>query len=298
MVLAPLAGFTDSPYRRIARDHGAALVFTELISAEGVVRRNRKTLDLARFTPGERPLGIQLFGKDPDAMGEAAAIVEDMGPDLIDINLGCCAQRICSNGGGASLLKDLDAVEKIAASIVSRVRLPVSAKIRLGWDDAGKNYIETLKCLEGAGVSLISVHGRTRAQKYSSSADWDAIAEIAGRAAVPVIGNGDIRSHNEAAKRLRNSGCAGVMIGRAAVGNPWIFSGKKPDTREMVGLIKNHLTLMRDYYGDYGVVLMRKHLVKYIHCIRNASALRNRIMNTLDFDEVLSLLDTIEADAA
>jgi len=297
-VLAPLAGFTDSPYRRIARDHGAALVFTELISAEGVVRGNRKTLDLARFTPGERPLGIQLFGKDPDTMGEAAAIVEEMGPDLIDINLGCCAQRICSNGGGASLLKDVDDVEKIAASIVSRVRLPVSAKIRLGWDEAGKNYIETLKCLEGAGVSLISVHGRTRAQKYSSSADWDAIAEIAGRASVHANGHGDIRSHKEAGERLRVSGCAGVMIGRAAVGNPWIFSGREPDAREKVRLVKAHLGLMREYYGDYGVVLMRKHLVKYIHGTRNASVLRSRIMNTVDFDEVLALLDTLEADAA
>ncbi len=293
MVLAPLAGYTDSPYRRLARSHGAAMVFTELISAEGIVRNSAKTLDLTRFTGEERPVGIQLFGKDPEVMGEAALRIEELAPDLIDINLGCCAQRICSNGGGASLLRDLGLVEKIVTAIINKVSLPVSAKIRLGWDENSKNYRETVKCLEGTGIALISVHGRTRAQKYGNSADWTAIKEIAEQARVPVVGNGDIRSFDEARTRLKESGCSAVMIGRGAIGNPWIFSGVFPDTGEMISQIKRHLRLMRDYYGEYGTILMRKHLVKYIHGIRNAAVIRGKIMVTADYNEVTELLDSI-----
>ncbi|HPA73110.1 MAG TPA: tRNA-dihydrouridine synthase family protein, partial [Spirochaetota bacterium] len=228
LILAPMAGYTDSVYRRIARRHGAALTVTELISAEGIVRLNKKTKKLLHFTDAERPLGIQIFGNSPEVMGEAARAVGEMGPDLIDINMGCCSQKVCQSGMGAALLKDPAALGRIAESVVKSVRLPVSAKIRIGWDFASRNYREVVSALEGAGVDFITVHGRTRSQMYSGEADWDIIGEIASASRLPIVGNGDIGSHGEALRRLAESGCAAVMVGRGAVGNPWVFSGKAP----------------------------------------------------------------------
>ncbi|HPQ53524.1 MAG TPA: tRNA-dihydrouridine synthase family protein, partial [Spirochaetota bacterium] len=167
LFLAPLAGLTDSPFRRIARQHGASLVFTELISVEGIVRDNRKTMELLKFCEDERPLGMQIFGSNPVRMGEAAKIVTEQGPDLIDINMGCCVQKVCSSGSGAALLRDPIQVNAVAQAVVKNTHLPVTAKIRLGWDDDSRNYRDVVKSLEDAGVSMISVHGRTRAQKYT-----------------------------------------------------------------------------------------------------------------------------------
>lgn len=294
LVLAPMAGFTDSPYRRIARRYGAALVYTELVSAEGIVRGNRKTLDLTRFSPEEKPIAIQLFGKDPAVMAEAARRVESLGPNLIDINMGCSAPRVCSGGSGAGLLQNPPLAGAIAAAVAGAVRIPVSAKIRIGWDGSSRNYRELLPRLEEAGISLMAVHGRTRAQKYTGQADWEAIAEIASLSRVPVIGNGDIRSHADALERLRTSGCAAVMVGRAAIGNPWIFSEAEPSVSDLAEEVRTHLRLMRDFYGERGIILMRKHLARYFHGFRHAARLRGELVRAASFEEAVSLIDRYE----
>lgn len=291
LVLAPMAGYTDSVYRRIARRHGAALTVTELISAEGIVRLNKMTRKLLRFTEEERPLGIQIFGKNPETMGEAARVVESMGPDLIDINMGCCAQKVCHHGMGAALLKDPAALGRIAESVVKSVSLPVSAKIRIGWDLSSRNYRDVVAALEDAGVDFIAVHGRTRSQMYTGQADWAIIGEIAAASGLPIIGNGDIASHEDAVRKMGESGCAAVMIGRGAVGNPWIFSGKSPSFAEMVDQMKEHLSMMIDCYGEYGIIISRKHLVKYLHGFHNAAKVRQSLLRSTDFSEICAMLD-------
>jgi tRNA-dihydrouridine synthase B len=293
LMLAPIAGFFDSPCRRIARRHGAGLTVTELVSAEGIVRMNRKTADLLRFHPEERPIAIQIFGNRPDLMAEAAAIAEGLGPDFIDINMGCPARRICNSGSGAALILDPDMMHDIAAAMVKRVKLPVTAKIRIGWDDERRGYRDGVKALEDAGVAAIFVHGRTRAQQYAGTADWDVITEIAEMARVPVVGNGDIRSHAEALERMASSGCPAVMIGRGAIGNPWIFSGREPSFAEVVAQIKEHLDVMIDFYGDRGIMLMRKHIVRYIHAFRGARHVRRDLVVSEDRGEIHRILDSL-----
>ena len=296
LVLAPMAGYTDSPFRSIAKKHGASLVFTELISADGIVRMNRKTLSLIRFTDEERPIGIQIFGKDPDIMSRATSIVEELKPDLIDINIGCSTRKVYRSGSGAALLKDPELLGSIITSITKKVTLPVSAKIRIGDDDQHRNYIDIVKLLQDSGVSLISVHGRTRSQKFSGEADWEVIREIKEIAYVPVIGNGDIKSYSEAKEKLIFSGCDAVMIGRGAIGNPWIFSGYEPTIKETIDQIKKHLKMMVDFYGERGIKLVRKHIAKYIYGIENAGKIRYSLMNSESKDEILSLLESLSSD--
>ena len=296
LVLAPMAGYTDSIFRRIARRHGAALTFTELISAEGIVRNNKKTIKLWDFTDEERPLGIQIFGKKADVMAEAARVVESLGPELIDINMGCCARKVCRSGMGAALLRNPAELGRIASSVVRAVDLPVSAKIRIGWDYSEINYREVTTALEDAGIAFVSVHGRTKSQMYTGSADWRIISEIAGYSKIPVIGNGDITCHREALERLGTSGCAAVMIGRGAVGNPWIFNGTSPAFEEMVSLVKEHLAMMTDYYGKKGVILMRKYLVKYIHGFPNAAKFRVSLLRAEEAVDIGNILDGLVKD--
>lgn len=294
ILLAPLAGLTDLPFRLICHQHGAGMVFSELISAEGIVRNNPKTIDLLRISDEERPVSIQIFGHKPDVMAEAAKFVETLNPTAIDINMGCCAPKVCRGNSGAALLKDLDVLYKVASSVVKSVSIPVSAKIRIGWDSDSKNYLDTVSTLQDAGIAFISVHGRTKQQKYTGLADWEIISEIAEHANVPIVGNGDILTYNDALKRLKESGCSAVMIGRAAVGNPWIFSNKTPSLTERLNLIKKHLDMMIDYYGDYGIILMRKHIVKYIHGFRNSSSVRGKLVLAKSRQEIHDLLKLIE----
>ncbi|MCP4129866.1 MAG: tRNA dihydrouridine synthase DusB [bacterium] len=295
LVLAPIAGYTDSPFRRIARRHGAGFVVTELISSEGVVRKNKKTMELLRFHEEERPFGIQLFGNSAEVMADAAVMIEELKPDFIDLNMGCPATKVCKSGmgSGSALLLDPLKVENIAKNVVHRVKVPVTAKIRLGWDDTTLNYRDNVKALEAAGVSLIAVHGRTRAQRYKGKADWNAIKEINELAAVPVVGNGDICSYEEAMDRLRFTGCPVVMIGRGAIGKPWVFSGKEPTIQEQVEHIMEHLELMIEFYGDRGIILMRKHMVKYIHDFRNASKIRGKLVISTDKGEIYEILSEL-----
>lgn len=291
LVLAPLAGYTDSPFRRIARRNGAGIVFTELISSEGVARRIGKSLDLLKFTEEERPIGIQLFGKNPEVMGEAARIAEQAGPDMIDINFGCSVRRVVRSGSGAALLEDPVKLGAVAEAVVKSVKIPVSAKIRTGSDERNKNYLEILHVLQDSGISLLTVHGRTRAQAFKGSADWSVIGEIAENAIIPVIGNGDISTHKEARSRLESSRCSAVMIGRGAVGNPWIFSGHEPGWNEIVNQINEHLEMMVEAYGEKGIILMRKHIVKYIRKRKNSAKLRALLVRAETAEEINRILD-------
>jgi tRNA-dihydrouridine synthase B len=291
IILAPMAGYSDSPYRRIAKSHGSALVYTELISAEGVVRANRKTGDLLRFYEDERPVGIQLFGGDPHVMAEAAKRVGDLNPDFIDINMGCSVRRVLNGRSGAALLSNPEILGKISYEVVKSVNLPVSAKIRIGIDAQNLNYPEIINILQDSGISFITVHGRTRSQAFRGEADWDAIRKIKSSSKVPVIGNGDVKSYAEAMARLESSGCDAVMIGRAAIGNPWIFSGYIPGSMEIAEQIKKHLDLMMDFYGEKGIILFRKHVVKYIRGMKDSAKLRSELVNATRKTEIIDIID-------
>lgn len=269
------------------------MVYTELISAEALIRNNKKTFKLMEIFPDEVPVAIQIFGNNPEAIARGAAIAAESKPALIDINMGCCAQKVCSSGSGAALLKSPETVYKTAHMTVAASPLPVTAKIRIGWDMDRLNYLEVVDALEKGGIKAITVHGRTRAQQYSGKADWDIIEEIAGHATVPVIGNGDITTHDEAIAKLETSACHAVMIGRAALGNPWIFSGKEPTLEQRVETVKRHILDMIDYYGEYGLILSRKHTVKYFHQIRNASNIRKHLVTSESLSDTLSLLDSL-----
>lgn len=294
LVLAPIAGFTDSPFRRICVSHGCGLTMTELISAEGIVRKNKKTMDLLKFSEGERPFAIQIFGRKPDTLAAAAEVVETLSPDLIDINMGCPARKVVGSGNGSALLKDPALIAKIAGAVVKRTSLPVSAKIRIGWDESTLNYLDVVKALEDSGISLIIVHGRTRAQQYSGRADWNVIKEIREKSSVPVIGNGDIDSYGKALEMMEFSGCPAVMIGRGAIGNPWIFSGRTPEPAEIFDTVKLHLDLMLDEYGERGIHMMRKHIVRYIHSTKNAARARSAIVHAVSRDEIFDILNDLE----
>jgi len=293
LILAPIAGYTDRTYRKICIKHGCALTVTELISAEGIVRNDKKTKDMMLFSNDERPLAIQIFGNKPDVMGAAAAKVAQLKPDIIDINMGCPAKKVCGSGNGAALLKDPDLIFRITESVVKSVSIPVTAKIRIGWDNDSLNYLEVINALEAGGVSFITVHGRTRSQHYSGYANWDIIREICSKANVPIVGNGDIDSYEKAYEMMNFAGCKAVMIGRGSIGNPWIFTGKIPTINEIITQIKEHFNLMIDDYGDRAILMMRKHIVKYIHGIRNAARVRREIVTVTNKDELFNILDTM-----
>jgi tRNA-dihydrouridine synthase B len=234
LFLAPMAGVTDAIFRQLCKEYGADVLTTEFVSAEGILHRNERTADFVEFDPGlERPLGVQLFGGDPEKLAEAArAVIDWVRPDFIDLNFGCPVNKVVSKNGGSSLLRDCPLLEKVALAVVKAVghshpEIPVTAKIRIGWDEKTINAPAVARLLEGCGITRLAVHGRTKAQGYSGQADWDVIAEVAASVAIPVIGNGDVASAMDVRRRRDTSGVAGVMIGRAAMSGPWLFAQAK-----------------------------------------------------------------------
>ncbi len=224
LYLAPMAGFTDSPFRRLCKEQGADVLVTEFANAEGLVRGTEAVWQDLYFTPAERPLGVQLFGGDPALMAEAARqVVARLRPDFVDLNFGCPADKVTCRNAGSSLLRDLPLLEKIAAAVVRAVDVPVTAKIRLGWDERSIVAPEAARCLAGAGICALAVHGRTKEQGYRGGADWAVIAAVAEAVAIPVIGNGSVDAPEMAARQRRDTALAGLMVGRAALGYPWIF---------------------------------------------------------------------------
>jgi tRNA-dihydrouridine synthase B len=225
LFLAPMAGVTDSVFRRLCKEQGADVMVSEFVSADGILHRNERTREMIFFQPAERPLGVQLFGADPDKMAAAAqSVVEWVQPDFIDLNFGCPVNKVVCKHGGSALLRDCPLLEKVASTVVRKLHpFPVTAKIRLGWDQNSVNALQTSKILEDAGIQAIAIHGRTKDQGYSGDADWDQIARVATEVSIPVIGNGDLRSVTDIARRIRETRVRGLMIGRAAMNNPWIF---------------------------------------------------------------------------
>ena len=274
--LAPMAGVTDTPYRILAQEMGCAMAFAEMVSVLGIHFRNEKTLAMLETVPEERPLVMQLFGARPEPVAEAAVYVESLGcADVIDFNMGCPAPKIVKNGAGSALLKEPERAGEILAALVKATKLPVTVKMRIGWDESSINAVEMAKRAEAVGVAAIAVHGRTREQYYKGHSDWSMIAAVKHAVKVPVIANGDIRTTADLARVFRETECDGVMIGRAAQGNPWIFRAFRsfletgveippPTIAERGALILRHLDMLIQYKGDYiGAREMRKHATWY-----------------------------------
>lgn len=270
LILSPMAGFSDLPFRLIAREMGSALSISEFAPAISIPHRTMEETRRLKFNTTERPMIHQIFGNDTQHFVRAVEHIagEKMQPDGIDVNMGCSVKKVAHKGSGAGLLKDLDQAGKIVNALVRLNLFPVSAKIRLGWDTDSRNYIDTARMLESEGAWAVFVHGRTRRQGYSGEADWDAIGEVATAVDIPVFGNGDIQNYEQAMGRIKNYGVYGVLIGRAARGNPWIFSGEgKEDLsyNERLPLILRHLELMQEFYGsEEAAKLFRKHLALYL----------------------------------
>ena len=267
--LAPLAGYSDAPLRLIAAECGADFAFTGLVSADGLVRGGAGSAALMGRLAGEAPLGVQIFGAAPDHLGRAAAIAAGSGADFIDLNFGCPVKKVIRRNGGVSIMRDLDLMERIVRAVVASVDLPVTAKIRSGWSDEERNFIEAGRLLESCGAAAVTLHPRPRSQGFSGRARWEDIAALRAELAIPVIANGDIRTLADHAEVTRLTGCAIAMIGRGALGNPWIFREIKDAARgrppretgidERLDTIERHLALMVDFFGeDRGVREMRK----------------------------------------
>jgi len=273
LILAPLSGYNDQPFRRLCLEFGAALVYTGLLSASAILYGSKRSEEMLRFHPDEHPLACQLFGSDVEILEKAARAVETLDIDVLDFNIGCAEPKIVKGGHGAALLKDPALIGRIVTRLVDTVRVPVTGKIRLGWDDDSRNYLEVARILEDSGAAMIAVHGRTAAQQYTGLADWDAIAEVKQAVRIPVLASGDVKCAADIPRIQAHTGCDGVMIGRAAIGNPWIFYRPEGRVRDLpdiplaerVPVITEHLRRMVDFHGEYlGIRRFRKHLRRYL----------------------------------
>lgn len=302
VALAPMAGITDLPFRLISRRMGAGMTVSEMVSAKGLLYKNVKTTDMLQIDPGERPTAIQLFGSVPDELAEAARIVEASGADMIDFNMGCPVPKIVNNGEGSSLMKNPKLAHDILAAMVRTVKIPVTVKFRAGWDEEHLNAVEIAKAVEAAGVSCIAVHGRTRVQFYEGKANWSIIGDVKKAVGIPVFGNGDIVSVESGLRMISETNVDGLMVGRGADGNPWIFrelaaalTGKEipkaPSLEERLSLAREHLQMLIDFKGEYiSVKEMRRHISAYLKGMPHAAEFRARFhkMNTqVEFENLL-----------
>lgn len=297
-----MAGVTDAPFRIIAVEMGCALVYTEMVSAKGVLCAPAQTLRIAEFSETERPIGIQLFGSDAVILARGAETCARLQPDFIDINMGCPVKKVTGKGEGCALMRDPEKVYSVTRAVCGAVNLPVTVKIRKGWDEHSANAVEVAKAAEAAGAAAITVHGRTREQGYSGQADWSVITAVKKAVSIPVVGNGDIRDPRDAARMLDETRCDAVMIGRGCLGNPWLLrrtvqyleSGElmpEPGTQEKVEMAIRHLSMMVSSKGEYiGVREMRKHAAWYLKGIPGAAAVRNQIMHTVTEEQMRCIL--------
>ena len=303
--LAPMAGITDWPFRLLCFEQGCDVAYTEMVSAMGYLyapRNHPATVSLLERREGEKKLILQIFGKEADLMARAAEELSSLGRyEGIDINMGCPAHKVASSGEGSGMMRDPENAERIVRAVVKASHLPVSVKMRLGWDDAHKNAVELAKMCEDAGVTELAVHGRTRMQQYSGVADWGMISEVKRAVGIPVYGNGDIFTAEDGVKKLQDSGVDGLLIGRGAMGNPWLFRQLKealagltvsePTVQERVDMALRHYNMLLSWKPErVAVNEMRKHIGWYIHGLRGAAQMRNRINAILDPDEARDAL--------
>ena len=309
LLLAPMEDVSDPPFRAVCKENGADLMYTEFISADGLIRDAAKSLQKLDIYDYERPIGIQIFGDKIDAMRQAAEIAENAQPELIDINYGCPVKKVACKGAGAGILKDLDKMQRMTEEIVKQVNLPVTVKTRLGWDDNTIKIVEVAKRLQDVGIQALSIHGRTRAQMYKGDANWDPIAEVKNHPDIhiPIFGNGDIDSPEKALEYKNKYGIDGIMIGRAAIGYPWIFNEIKhyiktgehlapPTIQERVDVCKRHLMFSIEWKGEkLGIVEMRRHYTSYFKSIPQFKEYRMRLVTSDTLDETLTILMEIES---
>jgi nifR3 family TIM-barrel protein len=302
-LLAPMAGISNLPFRLIARSFGCALAFTEMISANGIIRKSDRTLEYLRTCADDNPLGAQIFGADPEIMAEAACIVANHGVDLIDINMGCPVKKVIKAGAGAILMKDPDRVSRIIRAVKKAVRIPVTVKIRSGWTRSSINAVEIARVAEKSGANAIIVHGRTADQGFGGVADWKVIAEIKKTVNIPVIGNGDIWQPQDAIRMLQETSCDAVMVGRGALGNPWIFKGivqacsgqikdYLPNLDERQKVIKKHWEMETGYIGvKLANKNFRKHLLWYTKGLKSSTRFRQLAGKLRDGESVMNELN-------
>jgi len=297
LILAPMEGFSDMPYRSICRELGSAMSYTEFINALDVIQGNSHVLKKLTFLTAERPVVFQIFDNEPARLLEAALRLQEFGSDIIDVNMGCSVRRVSGRGAGAGLLRTPVKAARIFRTLSRDLEVPFSAKIRLGWDNEARNYCLIARIIEENGGALIAVHGRTKAQKYSGQADWDAIGEIKQAVSIPVIGNGDVRTVADIERLKTHTACDGIMIGRAAVGNPWIFARRDREQvppGEVQEMISRHLARMLDFYGEKrGLLLFRKHAKRYLSVYQLSNEQRYRFLTTESPTELVQMLDLI-----
>ncbi len=303
VILAPMAGVTDMPYRLLCREMGCDYMVTEMVSAKAVLYNNKNTELLLAHDKEEGPVSLQLFGSDPEIMSEIAKRLEDRGFDGFDINMGCPVPKVVNNGEGSALMKNPMLASRIVSTMSKSVKVPVTVKFRKGFDEKHINAVEFAHIMEESGAAAVTVHGRTREQFYSGRADWDIIAEVKNRVSIPVIGNGDIFNADDALLMREYTGCDGIAIGRGAKGNPWIFreikaafAGKpvpeRPSAEEIKEMIKRHATLMTESKPEYMTVReMRKHVSWYTSGLYNCASLRDEINHTETLEQMFRLLD-------
>jgi nifR3 family TIM-barrel protein len=298
---------SDPPFRALCKENGADLMFTEFISAEGLIRDADKSLEKLDIYDYERPVGIQIFGEKIDSMRRAAAKAEEAQPEIIDINYGCPVKKVACKGAGAGILLDLPKMQAMTKEIVDQVNIPVTVKTRLGWDEHNIKILEVAKRLQDAGIQALTIHGRTRKQMYKGKANWDYIQEVKAcpDICIPIFGNGDVDSPEKALEFKNAYDVDGIMIGRASIGNPWIFNeikhflntGKKlppPTLLDKVAAVKKHLTLSIDWKGERkGIYEMRRHYTNYFRGIPNFKSYRNKLVQLNTFQEIDTLLDEI-----
>ncbi len=308
LLLAPMEDVSDPPFRAVCKDNGADLMFTEFISSEGLIRdaiKSRQKLDIFDY---ERPIGIQIFGGDEDAMAMSAKIVDIVQPDLLDINFGCPVKKVVSKGAGAAVLKDVDMMVRLTKACVNSTSLPVTVKTRLGWDESNKNIVEVAERLQDVGIKALSIHGRTRSQLYKGEADWRLIAAVKNnqRINIPIFGNGDIDSPEKALEYKNRYGVDGIMIGRAAIGYPWIFNEIKhyvntgenlsaPTIEQRINVIKKHLQRSIEWKGEtLGVLEMRRHYSNYLKGLPNIKEYRFKLVSLKEPEAIYEVLDEIK----
>ncbi|MCQ2525724.1 MAG: tRNA dihydrouridine synthase DusB [Lachnospiraceae bacterium] len=305
IVLAPMAGVTDLPFRILCRELGAGMVCMEMISAKALSYHNKNTVDLMKIYEGEHPVSMQLFGSEPELIGEVVEEINSNPNDILDFNMGCPVPKVVNNGEGSALMKNPDLAYKIMEQLVKHSTKPVTVKFRKGFDLEHVNAVEIAKAAEAAGVSAVAVHGRTRAQYYSGEADWDIIGQVKAAVNIPVIGNGDVTSPEKAMRLTQMTGCDGIMIGRGAEGNPWIFRDVKhyletgellppPSREEKKSVAIRHAELMLQYKGEYiATKEMRKHLAWYTAGMPNSSKFRQKINSMETMEQLLEGVNEI-----
>jgi nifR3 family TIM-barrel protein len=308
LLLAPMEDVSDPPFRALCKENGCDLMYTEFISVEGLIRDADKSVQKLDIFDYERPIGIQIFGAELDSMRRAAAIVERAEPEILDINFGCPVKKVVNKMAGAGILQDIDRMVRLTKAIVDSTSLPVTVKTRLGWDDSSKHIVEVAERLQDVGIKALSIHGRTRKQMYKGEADWTLIGQVKNnpKIQIPIFGNGDIDSPEKAVEYKKKYGVDGVMIGRASIGNPWIFreirhfinTGEHldpPTVTERVNAAKKHLTMSLDWKGErLGVVEMRRHYGNYFKGFRDIKPFRSQLVTQDNPTILFEILDQIE----